>query len=44
MAELPNPTEGILLTHFVVSEDVERSRRFWPKRRLSPRPVRESRY
>ena len=29
MAELPNPTEGILLTHFVVSEDVERSRRFY---------------
>ena len=29
MAELPNPTEGILLTHFVVSEDVARSRRFY---------------
>ena len=29
MAELPNPTEGILLTHFVVSQDVERSRRFY---------------
>src|ERR671937_905815 len=29
MAELPNPTEGILLTHFVVSDDVERSRRFY---------------
>ena len=29
MAELPNPIEGILLTHFVVSEDVERSRRFY---------------
>src|SRR5919199_3093676 len=29
MAELPNPTEGILLTHFVVSQDVARSRRFY---------------
>jgi catechol 2,3-dioxygenase-like lactoylglutathione lyase family enzyme len=25
----PLPAEGILLTHFVVSEDVERSRRFY---------------
>ena len=29
MAELPIPTEGILLTHFIVSDDVERSRRFY---------------
>jgi catechol 2,3-dioxygenase-like lactoylglutathione lyase family enzyme len=29
MAELPNPTEGILLTHFIVAEDVERSRAFY---------------
>ena len=29
MAELPNPSEGILLTHFIVSDDVERSRRFY---------------
>ena len=29
MAEFPAPTEGILLTHFVVSDDVERSRRFY---------------
>jgi catechol 2,3-dioxygenase-like lactoylglutathione lyase family enzyme len=25
----PAPTEGILLTHFIVSDDVERSRRFY---------------
>jgi predicted enzyme related to lactoylglutathione lyase len=29
VAELPIPTEGILLTHFVVSADVERSWRFY---------------
>jgi catechol 2,3-dioxygenase-like lactoylglutathione lyase family enzyme len=29
MAEFPAPTEGILLTHFIVSADVERSRRFY---------------
>jgi hypothetical protein len=29
MAEFPAPTEGIVLTHFIVSEDVERSRRFY---------------
>jgi hypothetical protein len=29
MAEFPAPTEGIVLTHFVVSGDVERSRRFY---------------
>jgi catechol 2,3-dioxygenase-like lactoylglutathione lyase family enzyme len=29
VAELPNPSEGILLTHFVVAEDVERSRAFY---------------
>jgi catechol 2,3-dioxygenase-like lactoylglutathione lyase family enzyme len=29
MTDLPNPTEGILLTHFIVSGDVEASRRFY---------------
>jgi catechol 2,3-dioxygenase-like lactoylglutathione lyase family enzyme len=29
MAEFPAPTEGIALTHFIVSDDVERSRRFY---------------
>ncbi len=29
MPELPVPEEGILLTHFIVSDDVERSRRFY---------------
>ena len=29
MARRPAPTEGILLTHFIVSGDVERSRRFY---------------
>jgi catechol 2,3-dioxygenase-like lactoylglutathione lyase family enzyme len=29
MAELPAPTEGIVLTHFIVAADVERSRRFY---------------
>jgi catechol 2,3-dioxygenase-like lactoylglutathione lyase family enzyme len=29
MAEFPAPQEGIVLTHFVVSNDVERSRRFY---------------
>src|SRR5918999_1733621 len=29
MAEFPAPTEGFVLTHFIVSEDVERSRRFY---------------
>ena len=29
MAEFPAPAEGILLTHFIVSRDVERSRRFY---------------
>ena len=28
-AGFPAPEEGILLTHFVVSDDVERSRRFY---------------
>ena len=28
-AHFPVPTEGILLTHFIVSNDVERSRRFY---------------
>jgi catechol 2,3-dioxygenase-like lactoylglutathione lyase family enzyme len=29
MAERPNPTSGLLLTHFIVSDDVERSRHFY---------------
>src|SRR6266566_2983056 len=29
MADLPAPAEGIILTHFIVSDDVERSRRFY---------------
>jgi catechol 2,3-dioxygenase-like lactoylglutathione lyase family enzyme len=29
MAEFPAPKEGILLTYFIVSDDVERSRRFY---------------
>jgi catechol 2,3-dioxygenase-like lactoylglutathione lyase family enzyme len=29
MAEFPAPKEGILLTHFIVSSDTERSRRFY---------------
>ena len=29
MAKLPTPSEGILLTHFIVSDDVERARRFY---------------
>ena len=29
MAELPPPPEGIVLAHFIVSGDVERSRRFY---------------
>src|ERR1700735_3181119 len=29
MAELPPPPEGIVLAHFIVSDDVERSRRFY---------------
>jgi catechol 2,3-dioxygenase-like lactoylglutathione lyase family enzyme len=29
MAEFPAPKEVILLTHFIVSDDVERSRRFY---------------
>jgi predicted enzyme related to lactoylglutathione lyase len=28
-AEFPAPAEGIALTHFIVSDDVERSRRFY---------------
>jgi catechol 2,3-dioxygenase-like lactoylglutathione lyase family enzyme len=29
MPDLPMPDEGIILTHFIVSADVERSRRFY---------------
>ncbi|HYB28614.1 MAG TPA: VOC family protein [Solirubrobacteraceae bacterium] len=31
MAKLPAPSEGIALTHFIVSDDIERSRRFYTK-------------
>ena len=31
MAEFPAPADGIVLTHFIVSKDVERSRRFYTK-------------
>ena len=29
MAQFPAPTEGIVITHFIVTRDVERSRRFY---------------
>ena len=29
MAQFPAPAEGILVTHFIVSRDIERSRRFY---------------
>ena len=29
MAEFPAPREGMLITHFIVSHDIERSRRFY---------------
>jgi catechol 2,3-dioxygenase-like lactoylglutathione lyase family enzyme len=29
MADVPAPTEGFVLTHFIVSNDVQRSRRFY---------------
>jgi catechol 2,3-dioxygenase-like lactoylglutathione lyase family enzyme len=29
MPKLPMPEEGLLLTHFIVSDDLERSRRFY---------------
>ena len=29
MAEFPAPKDGIVLTHFIVSNDIERSRRFY---------------
>jgi hypothetical protein len=29
MADFPAPKEGIVLTHFIVSDDVDRSRRFY---------------
>jgi catechol 2,3-dioxygenase-like lactoylglutathione lyase family enzyme len=29
MAKFPAPAEGIAITHFIVSRDVERSRRFY---------------
>src|SRR3954451_11765650 len=42
MAEPPIPTEGILLTHFIVSADVDRSRRFYTEV-LGGETVREGR-
>jgi hypothetical protein len=36
MARLPTPSEGILLTHFIVSDDVERSRCFYTEVLLFP--------
>ena len=36
MAELPPPPEGIVLTHFIVSDDVERSCRFYTEVLGSP--------
>ena len=29
MAQFPAPREGLVITHFIVSKDVERSRRFY---------------
>jgi hypothetical protein len=29
MAEFPRPTEGITRTHFIVTSDADRSRRFY---------------
>ena len=29
MAEFPAPAEGIVLTHFIVASDVDRTRRFY---------------
>ena len=29
MAQFPDPSDGIVLTHFIVSADVERARRFY---------------
>jgi catechol 2,3-dioxygenase-like lactoylglutathione lyase family enzyme len=29
MARFPAPAEGVVLTHFIVSKDIERSRRFY---------------
>jgi catechol 2,3-dioxygenase-like lactoylglutathione lyase family enzyme len=29
MAELSPPADGIVLTHFIVSDNIERSRRFY---------------
>ncbi|WP_308467634.1 VOC family protein [Rathayibacter soli] len=29
MAEISQPTEGMVITHFIVSDDIERSRRFY---------------
>jgi len=40
MAERPDPSQGIVLTHFIVAEDVERSRAFYTDV-LGGEPVRE---
>ena len=39
MAELPPPPEGIVLAHFIVSDDVERSVRFYTEVRSEERRV-----
>jgi hypothetical protein len=36
MAEFLPPTEEILLANFIVSDDVERSRRFYTEARCTP--------
>jgi hypothetical protein len=38
MAEFPAPKEGIVLTQFIVSNDVERSRRWVPVWKIRGRP------
>lgn len=43
MAEFPAPTEGIAITHFIVSSDVERSRRFYSEV-LGGEPVLEGEF
>ena len=42
MAEFPAPEEGIVLTHFIVSSDVERSRRFYTTCSAGDRPGRRA--
>jgi len=40
VAEFPAPAEGIVLTHFLVSGDVDRSRAFYTHQRLLDRAPR----